>query len=360
MAEAWRQVAAVLRANHEDELTVAVGAEMPKPDRVARPGRGRRAKTIRSVLLPVAILAAAGAGKVPSSTAALDWAFPSGKHSIFDRPLPPGPFHVPGSRLTFTKAQLESDYVPPDWFPADHGPVPAVVAHGGPGKPTPCAMCHLSNGSGFPGAPDLAGLPVPYIVSQVHAFRNGSRRSAQADSLDTAHMIKVAMAVSEPDLARAAAYFSGLPHSRWVRVVETDRAPRTVPDQYGWRDPAPGGGTEPIGNRVIELSNDIDRAILHDDHVGITDYVPRGAIARGGQIVAHSPQPCTSCHGSNLAGSGVAPPLAGRPAAYLARQIWNFRTGARHDANAQMMAAPASALSPSDIVAVTAYLAARR
>jgi cytochrome c553 len=338
-------------------MGVAKAAEQA-PDRAPGSRVARRAVVFFACALSTGVLLVACSTKTAPSTAELAWAFPSGRHTIFEQPVPAGPFHVPGSRLTFTKAQVESEDDPPDWFPDDHPPGPAVVAHGGPGRPTPCAECHLHNGAGFPGAPDLAGLPATYIVDQVHAFREGSRRSAQAGSLNTAHMIKVANQVSEADLARAAAYFSALPRGKWVSVVETPRAPRTIPDQFGWRDPAKGGGDEPIGDRVIELSNDLSRQTLGDDHVGITDYAPPGAIARGAQIVAHSPQPCASCHGSNLAGQGVAPPLAGRPAAYLARQLWNFRTGARHDPNASAMVAPATALSPSDIVDVTAYLAA--
>jgi cytochrome c553 len=308
-----------------------------------------------AITLPIAGAIAASTG-----TADLAWAFPEARQSFFDRPTPRGPFHVPGSRLTVSRARIVSDEGPVDWFPDDHPPAPDIVAKRGHGRPTPCAECHFLNGAGFPAAPDLAGLPAPYIVAQVHAFRDGTRRSSQAVQPDTDEMIAVARRVSAADLAKAAAYFARLPRGAWVKVVETNRAPRTIPDRYGWRDPAPGGGTEPIGDRVIELSNDINRAMLHDDHVGITDYVPPGAIARGARIVAHAPQPCTICHGADLEGAGPAPPLAGRPAAYLARQIWNFRTGARHDAAAGLMKAPATALTPSDIVAVTAYLAAHR
>lgn len=315
----------------------------------------RRLWPLFAITFSIASAVAASTG-----TADLAWAFPAGRQSLFGRPTPRGPFHVPGSRLTVSLARLKSDEGPVDWFPDDHPPAPDIVAKGGHGRPTPCAECHLHNGAGFPAAPDLAGLPAAYIVAQVHAFREGTRRSAKTDQPDTDEMIAVARSVSPADLAKAAAYYSGLPRGAWVKVVETRRAPRTIPDHYGWLDPAPGGGTEPIGDRVIELSNHIERAMLHDDHVGITDYVPPGAIARGARIVAHAAQPCTNCHGADLEGAGAAPPLAGRPAAYLARQIWNFRTGARHDPAAALMKAPAAALSPGDIVAVTAYLAAHR
>lgn len=296
--------------------------------------------------------------KASPATDELAWAFPQGPSTVYGTPLPAGPFSVPGSPLRFTRAQIDSD-TPPDWFPQDHPPAPEIVLRGGPGRPTACAECHLHNGAGFPATADLAGLPAAYIVAQVRAFRDGSRRSAQVGAPNTEEMIKVAKHVSEADLVRGAAYYAGLPHGRWVRVVETTRVPRTVPDHYGWLNRAPGGGTEPVGERIVELSNDMTHAMLGDDHVGITDYAPPGAIARGAWIAQHGPQPCTACHGTDLNGSAMAPRLAGRPAAYLARQIWNFRSGARHDAASGLMAAPASALTPAQIVDVTAFLAAR-
>ncbi|MDH7974999.1 hypothetical protein QH494_22670 [Sphingomonas sp. AR_OL41] len=96
-------------------------------------------------------------------------------------------------------------------------------------------------------------------------------------------MIKVANAVSPAELRQAADYFAHLPRSRWVRAVETSQAPKTFPDQYGWRNRAPGGGTEPLGDRIVELSDDLPRMMIGDDHVMLTNYVLNRAGSAGGR-----------------------------------------------------------------------------
>ena len=54
--------------------------------------------------------------------------------------------------------------------------------------------------------------------------------------------------------------------------------------------------------------------------------------------------PCKACHGPDLRGMGNMPPIAGRQASYLARQIWDFKLGAR---DGQMAALMKSAYSNS-------------
>ncbi|MDE8345074.1 MAG: c-type cytochrome [Acidocella sp.] len=262
--------------------------------------------------------------------------------------------------MILTAAQVEQTDAPIDWFPNDHPRVPAIV--GGPlsGNEIPCAECHALNGAGYPGSADLAGLPATYIVQQVMAFRAGTRHSAMADQPDTTEMIMVAQAVTPRQLHDAADYFAKLPRKNWVRVIETATVPRTIPDKYGWLDPAPGGGTEPIGNRVVELSDDIRRAFLGDDHVVLTDYAPPGAVARGRPIVTTgggNGVPCAACHGVWLQGTMTVPPLAGRPAGYIARTMWDIRVGARGGPSVAIMRAQVGRLSPSEIRDVAAYLA---
>jgi cytochrome c553 len=270
---------------------------------------------------------------------------------------------MPGSTVVVSKAAFADDGHPVDWFPQSHPPAPKVVTQKLGKGPTPCAACHFFSGRGAPGAADLAGLSSDYIIAQVNAFKSGARRSALAGQPSTGEMIKVAEAINASDLREAAAYYAKLPRRQWVTVVETASVPKTTPDQYGWLNPAPGGGREPIGNRVVELATDLQAMFMGNDRITVTDYVPQGAIARGAAIVASGGggrQPCAICHGGSLQGTSMAPPLAGRSAAYLARAIWDIRTGARHDGAAAMMAGAARGLTPSQIVDVTAYLASRK
>lgn len=316
-----------------------------------------------SLALCVAAMALAACSQQPKAkpapSPALAWAYPHAAKGPFPD-VGPEPYHVPGSALTFTAAQILDDSNPVDWFPAEHPVPPQIVAHGRPNGPTACAACHFANGEGFLGSADIAGLPAAYIVEQVHEFRDGRRASAQADRPDTVEMIKTAKKVNEDDLAAAAAYFSALPRTRRVRVVETDSVPKTQPNHYGWLDLASDGGTEPIDGRIIEVSEDPKLLFVADSHVGIVDYVPKGAIASG-QALVRSGGPggmaCTSCHGANLHGIGGTPPIAGRSAAYVARMLWDIKTGARGGTAVSLMQGPAGQLDPTQIRDIAAYLA---
>jgi len=278
----------------------------------------------------------------------LAWAYPSAPEAPLPE-APPGTYTVPGSRLSFTAAQINEHT--PDWFPNEHPPVPPVVAIGGAHGPEGCAQCHNYNGAGFIGIPSLAGLPAAYIVEQIKEFRAGRRRSAQPDRPAAHVMTLIANQVTDADLATAAAYFAALPRPQWYRTVETTIVPATLPNYHGWRDAAPGGGTEALGERIVELPEDAHRMLwLSDPHSGVVVYVPPGAIARGATL-AHA---CAACHGAALRGTATVPPLAGRSAAYLARELWDIKTGAR---DAAPMRPAAARLDPADITPIAAYLA---
>ena len=72
--------------------------------------------------------------------------------------------------------------------------------------------------------------------------------------------------------------------------------------------------------------------------------------------------PCTVCHGQNLKGQylkgmGNVPPIAGRSPSQMARQLMDFRSGARHGVNSALMRFLVNKLSDGDIVAISGYLA---
>ena len=79
----------------------------------------------------------------------MDWAYP-----VTPKPEPLDSVRqkqAPGSTRKYTQAQIDDPFNPPDWFPDEHPPMPAIVAHGGP-KPAgrACAQCHLPTGDGPP------------------------------------------------------------------------------------------------------------------------------------------------------------------------------------------------------------------
>lgn len=63
---------------------------------------------------------------------------------------------------------------------------------------------------------------------------------------------------------------------------------------------------------------------------------------------------CMGCHGAEGLGNGNTPPLAGKDAQYLAKQMRAYRSGARQHAAMNMMAKP---LSDRDIANLAAYYA---
>ncbi|MBV9755366.1 MAG: cytochrome C, partial [Hyphomicrobiales bacterium] len=96
-----------------------------------------------------------------------------------DFPLPPAddlPRHVPESSASFTIRQEQDLFFSPDWHPADHPPMPEVVAHGVPPGVRACGACHRAEGTGGPESASLAGLPAEYIVQQVADFKSGARK----------------------------------------------------------------------------------------------------------------------------------------------------------------------------------------
>jgi cytochrome c553 len=148
----------------------------------------------------------------------------------------------------------------------------------------------------------------------------------------------------------------------WVRVVETDKIPKTYVAPGNIRLKLPDGGTEPIGSRIVELPEDEEAALNRDPRSGFVAYVPTGSIARGEALVATGDgktTQCAICHGATLKGLGAAPLIAGRHANYIVRQLYFFQDGNRSGPSAAVMQGVVQNLSVDAMVAIAAYLASR-
>ena len=67
---------------------------------------------------------------------------------------------------------------------------------------------------------------------------------------------------------------------------------------------------------------------------------------------------CTTCHGTDLRGMGdTIPPIAGRSPTATGRQLYDFKTGARHGKDSALMKLDVEKLTDDDIVDISAYLA---
>ena len=119
-------------------------------------------------------------------------------------------------------------------------------------------------------------------------------------------MAKIAASASAPDIEAAAVYFSTQRPVSFIRVIETDTVPTT--EVKGWvLARAKTGGTEPLGNRIVETPDDAERFELRDGRMTFTAYVPQGSIAMGEGLVksgAEGGPACISCHGADLRGVG--------------------------------------------------------
>ena len=292
------------------------------------------------------------------------WPYPGNPVSPGAAAPPPDattPLGLPGSDQSFTLAQVRDLFAAPDWYPSRHPPMPDIVAHGR--KPTvyACGYCHLPDGQGRPENAALAGLPAAYIEAQVADFRSGARRSAwHGTHLPTDFMRASAENAADAEVASAAEYFSGLRLTRRVEVVEATLIPRVV--ESAWVYVMVGGDeTEPLGQRIIEVAIDHERHELRDSASGYRAYVPQGSIARGrtiAQIGQGGPAlACVACHGTDLRGAGVVPPLAGRSPTYIVRQLLAFRLGSRSGAAGAPMTPVVALMNVDDMMAAAAYAA---
>jgi cytochrome c553 len=125
----------------------------------------------------------------------------------------------------------------------------------------------------------------------------------------------------------------------------------------------PGGATEPIGNRIIEIPEDEEVVLNRDPRSGFVALVPKGSIAKGQAIVttgADKTPPCTICHGPTLKGLGEVPPIAGRQANYVVRQLFSIQDGSRGGVSSALMQQVVERLTLDDMLAIAAYTASRQ
>ncbi|MFN8580381.1 MAG: c-type cytochrome [Gemmatimonadaceae bacterium] len=174
----------------------------------------------------------------------------------------------------------------------------------------------------------------------------------------TNSMHQIAANAPVGDVRVASEYFSRRQLHRRNRIVESAQVPTTrIAGILYARD---GSGTEALNGRLIEIPESLERHELHDPTVRYITYVPPGSLARGRRLVQTGPAgpttACSACHGPDLLGVAMVPPIAGRSPSYILRQLLNIKTGARRDSASVPMRAVVEPLSLDDIVALAAYV----
>lgn len=171
-----------------------------------------------------------------------------------------------------------------------------------------CTACHGKEGRATPEGyfPRIAGKPAGYLYNQLQNFRDGRRNYAPM-----AHLLRH---MSDAYLWEMARYFAALD------VPYPPAAPAKAPESTLRR-----------GARL---------ALQGDPALGLPA--------------------CAQCHGPALAGGGdYVPGLLGLPRDYINGQIGAWKAGQRRAHAPDCMARVADALTPDDIGAVSAWLAAQ-
>jgi len=265
---------------------------------------------------------------------------------------------IPDSDQRFTLARINDKFNAPDWHPADHGPMPDIVAKGRKPKIIACAFCHTPTGQGRPENSALAGLPEAYIKEQLLDFRSGKRGLASPDFYAPfTNMLAVAAAMTDAEIDESARYFAQQKLRRRHYVVEGVNIPRAEPAFWVYKEV---GGSEDLGERLLEVAPDIQRHERRDDRMQYTVYAPAGSLALGKALATTGNKgktmPCTQCHLANLKGDARVPPIAGRSPTYLLRQLLAFKNGTRTGEAAAQMGPTVEKLELDDMIALAAYV----
>lgn len=309
------------------------------------------------VLLPL-LAALAPAALAQGKEVPPAWAYPVNPPDLKPSPDDGTLRRVPGSTAAFTLTQLRDRYFAPVWHPGDHPPLPEVVARGRKPEVWACGFCHRADGPGGPENSNLAGLPASYFVQQMRDYKNGTRTTS-VPKRNVDFMISIAKAMTDAEVDAAAAYFAALKPKSVIRVVETDTVPKTF--VTSWHLAAvTSGEKEPIGQRIIEIPEDLERFVSRDARARFIAYVPAGSINQGRELAATGGQgkttQCATCHGPDLKGVGAVPGIAGRSPTYTFRQLYDFKHGTRAGVESALMKPSVEKLTLEDMISLSAYI----
>ena len=286
------------------------------------------------------------------------WAYPVNPPDFKPPPDDGTLRRVPDSTAIMTLTQVRDLFYAPDWHPGDHPPMPEVVASGRKPNVFACGVCHRADGPGGPENAYLMGLPAAYIVRQLADFKSGARKSSVPDRIPAKLKTTLAANATDAEVQAAAAYFSALKPRAVIRVVETEMVPKTIVS--GWFLTALNTDEkEAIGERIIEVPENLAQFVSRDTRSRFIAYVPTGSIEKGRALATRGDQAvrCGTCHGPDLKGLGAVPGIAGRSPSYIVRQLYDFKHGARAGADSAQMKPSAEKLSIRDMISLAAYAA---
>jgi cytochrome c553 len=191
-------------------------------------------------------------------------------------------------------------------------------------------------------------------------YKSGARGTAVPGRVPPKLMITLSKPITDAEVEAAAAYFSALKPRQRIKVVESDTAPKSYIAAFLWAA-VEGSEREPLGQRIVEIPDDLHRFESRDPRSTFTAYVPIGSLAKGEALVMKSGPgktlACAPCHGPDLRGLGPLPSIAGRSPSYMFRQLYDFAHGHRAGEWSPLMVQVVSNLDQDDMLAIVAYLA---
>jgi cytochrome c553 len=168
---------------------------------------------------------------------------------------------------------------------------------------TACIQCHGDQGQGQaqPPFPRLAGLPEPYLVEQMKAYREGLRPNAT--------MAQIAQYLDDDEIEAVSRHYAEM---------------------------EPAGGPHQVPEDLVDQGRQIALEGIPDRNI----------------------QSCASCHGEQGRERNPSlPPLAGHPPRYLMAQLQAYVHGARETSLAGLMQGIVQDMEEEEMAAVSAYFA---
>src|SRR5258708_38227510 len=121
------------------------------------------------------------------------------------------------------------------------------------------------------------------------------------------------------------------------------------------------GEREPLGQRILEIPDDLIQFESRDPRSTFTAYVPVDSLAKGEALVNKGGPgktfPCAPCHGPDLKGLGPLPSIVRRSPSYMFRQLYDFAPRARTGEWSPLIAHGVIDLDQNDMLAIVVYLA---
>lgn len=321
--------------------------------------RGIILKVCANVLVAL-VSARAAESPLPTSPIPPPWAYAVNPPD-FKAPADDGTLrHVSGSDRAWTLTQVRDSFFSPDWHPQNHPALPEIVAHGRKPDVLACGFCHRAEGTGGPENASLAGLPASYIIQQMADFKSGARSTSVPLRAPPKAMIALSKFATSAETEAAATYFSSLKLKPIIRIVETNTVPKT--QVFGWHlADFKTNESEPIGQRIIEVPEDLQQFVSRDSGTHFIAYVPEGSVQKGRELAmtggGGKTVQCGICHGPELKGLGPIPGIAGRSPTYLIRQLYDFQHGVRAGLGSALMKPTVEKITMDEMIALAAFAA---